>query len=143
MGERGESTSNSGLPFPGNHLLFQQVPMVEIDGMKLVQTRSILHYIADKHHLFGKDLKERTLYCGSSGVFSIVPLAMLSSLAILHSPLVHCMSCIVSTNKEQTSRKVIKTTWKVSTESLSKNEGKGLNLGIRDCVWGVVRFLHP
>ncbi|XP_006926883.1 glutathione S-transferase A4, partial [Pteropus alecto] len=45
----------------GNHLLFQQVPMVEIDGMKLVQTRSILHYIADRHHLFGKDLKERTL----------------------------------------------------------------------------------
>ncbi|KAF6114015.1 glutathione S-transferase A4 [Pteronotus mesoamericanus] len=45
----------------GNHLLFQQVPMVEIDGMKLVQTRSILHYIADKHNLFGKDLKERTL----------------------------------------------------------------------------------
>ncbi|XP_048948112.1 glutathione S-transferase A4 isoform X4 [Vulpes vulpes] len=45
----------------GNHLLFQQVPMVEIDGMKLVQTRSILHYIADKHHLFGRDLKERTL----------------------------------------------------------------------------------
>ncbi|ELV11971.1 Serine/threonine-protein kinase ICK [Tupaia chinensis] len=46
---------------PGNHLLFQQVPMVEIDGMKLVQTRSILHYIAEKHQLFGKDLKERTL----------------------------------------------------------------------------------
>ncbi|XP_013004416.1 glutathione S-transferase A4 isoform X1 [Cavia porcellus] len=45
----------------GEHLLFQQVPMVEIDGMKLVQTRSILHYIAEKHQLFGKDLKERTL----------------------------------------------------------------------------------
>uniref|UniRef100_A0A8C0NSM0 glutathione transferase n=3 Tax=Canis lupus TaxID=9612 RepID=A0A8C0NSM0_CANLF len=45
----------------GNHLLFQQVPMVETDGMNLVQTRSILHYIADKHHLFGRDLKERTL----------------------------------------------------------------------------------
>uniref|UniRef100_A0A8C7BKR4 glutathione transferase n=1 Tax=Neovison vison TaxID=452646 RepID=A0A8C7BKR4_NEOVI len=45
----------------GNHLLFQQVPMVEIDGMKLVQTGSILHCIADKHHLLGKDLKERTL----------------------------------------------------------------------------------
>ncbi|OWK13042.1 GSTA4, partial [Cervus elaphus hippelaphus] len=89
----------------GNHLLFQQVPMVEIDGMKLVQTRSILHYIADKHHLFGKDLKERTLYCGSSGVFSIVPLPMLISVAILHSPLVHRMSCIVSANREQTSRK--------------------------------------
>ena len=26
-----------------------------------MQTRSILHYRADKHHLFGKDLKERTL----------------------------------------------------------------------------------
>ncbi|TKC38448.1 glutathione S-transferase A4 isoform X1 [Neophocaena asiaeorientalis asiaeorientalis] len=61
----------------GNHLLFQQVPMVEIDGMKLVQTRSILHYIADKHHLFGKDLKERTLYCGPSGVFSLVHLPIL------------------------------------------------------------------
>lgn len=64
MGDREEISSHSGLPFSGNHLLFQQVPMVEIDGMKLVQTRSILHYIADKHHLFGKDLKERTLYCG-------------------------------------------------------------------------------
>ena len=115
MGERRESTSNSRLLFPGNHLLFQQVPMVEIDGMKLVQTRSILHYIADKHHLFGKDLKERTLYCGSSGVFSIV--------AILHSPLVHRMAYIISANREQTSRKVIKTTWKVSTESLSKMKG--------------------
>ncbi|VCW66753.1 unnamed protein product [Gulo gulo] len=60
-GDREEISINSRSPFLGNHLLFQQVPMVEIDGMKLVQTRSILHYIADKHHLFGKDLKERTL----------------------------------------------------------------------------------
>ncbi|XP_059012792.1 glutathione S-transferase A4-like [Mustela lutreola] len=45
----------------GNHLLFQQVPMVEIDGMKLVLTQSILHCIAHKHHFLGKDLKERTL----------------------------------------------------------------------------------
>ncbi|XP_061478921.1 glutathione S-transferase-like [Rhineura floridana] len=42
-------------------LLFQQVPMVEIDGMKLVQTRAILNYIAAKHNLYGKDLKERAL----------------------------------------------------------------------------------
>uniref|UniRef100_A0A8C9Q9A7 glutathione transferase n=1 Tax=Spermophilus dauricus TaxID=99837 RepID=A0A8C9Q9A7_SPEDA len=56
-----EISSNSEFLFSGNHLLFQQVPMVEIDGMKLVQTRCILHYIAEKHHLFGKDLKERTL----------------------------------------------------------------------------------
>ncbi|KAM4835720.1 glutathione S-transferase A4 [Thomomys bottae] len=43
------------------HLMFQQVPMVEMDGMRLVQTRSILHYIADKYHLFGRNLKERTM----------------------------------------------------------------------------------
>lgn len=44
-------------------LLFQQVPLVDIDGMKLVQTRAILHYIAEKYNLYGKDLKERALYC--------------------------------------------------------------------------------
>ncbi|XP_054847303.1 glutathione S-transferase 3-like [Eublepharis macularius] len=42
-------------------LLFQQVPMVEIDGMKMVQTRAILRYIAAKHNLYGKDLKEQAL----------------------------------------------------------------------------------
>ncbi|XP_061478904.1 glutathione S-transferase 3-like [Rhineura floridana] len=42
-------------------LLFQQIPMVEIDGMKMVQTRAILHYIAAKYNLYGKDLKERAL----------------------------------------------------------------------------------
>ncbi|KAM6433612.1 glutathione S-transferase-like [Rhynochetos jubatus] len=42
-------------------LLFQQVPMVEIDGMKMVQTRAISNYIAMKYNLYGKDLKERAL----------------------------------------------------------------------------------
>ncbi|XP_053459080.1 glutathione S-transferase A3-like [Nycticebus coucang] len=42
-------------------LMFQQVPMVEIDGMKLVQMRAILNYIASKHNLYGKDIKERAL----------------------------------------------------------------------------------
>ncbi|XP_040839480.1 glutathione S-transferase alpha-3-like isoform X1 [Ochotona curzoniae] len=42
-------------------LMFQQVPLVEIDGMKLVQTRAILNYIANKHNLYGKDIKERAL----------------------------------------------------------------------------------
>ncbi|NWW80272.1 GSTA3 transferase, partial [Climacteris rufus] len=42
-------------------LLFQQVPLVEIDGMKMVQTRAILNYIAGKYNLYGKDLKERAL----------------------------------------------------------------------------------
>ncbi|KFW90210.1 Glutathione S-transferase [Phalacrocorax carbo] len=42
-------------------LLFQQVPMVEIDGMKMVQSRAISNYIAMKYNLYGKDLKERAL----------------------------------------------------------------------------------
>ncbi|KAL1771364.1 glutathione S-transferase alpha-3 [Sigmodon hispidus] len=42
-------------------LMFDQVPMVEIDGMKLVQTKAILNYIASKYNLYGKDMKERAL----------------------------------------------------------------------------------
>ena len=42
-------------------LLFHQLPLVEIDGMKLVQCRAILSYIAVKYNLYGKDLKERAL----------------------------------------------------------------------------------
>ncbi|XP_009997487.1 PREDICTED: glutathione S-transferase 3-like [Chaetura pelagica] len=42
-------------------LMFQQVPLVEMDGMKLVQTRAIMSYIAGKYNLYGKDLKERAL----------------------------------------------------------------------------------
>ncbi|KFZ59133.1 Glutathione S-transferase 3, partial [Podiceps cristatus] len=45
----------------GGSLLFQQVPLVEIDGMKMVQTRAILSYIAAKYNLYGKDLKERAV----------------------------------------------------------------------------------
>ncbi|XP_056674377.1 glutathione S-transferase-like isoform X3 [Monodelphis domestica] len=41
--------------------MYQQVPMVEIDGMYLVQTRAILRYIASKYNLYGKDLKEQAL----------------------------------------------------------------------------------
>lgn len=36
--------------------------MVEIDGMKLVQTKAILNYIAEKYGLHGKDLKDRAKY---------------------------------------------------------------------------------
>lgn len=49
-------------PFTDGNLMFEQVPMVEIDGMKLVQTRAILNYIATKYDLYGKDMKERALY---------------------------------------------------------------------------------
>ncbi|XP_004605915.1 glutathione S-transferase A2 [Sorex araneus] len=53
-------------------LIFEQVPMVEIDGMKLVQTRAILNYIANKYNLYGKDAKERALIdMYSEGVFDL------------------------------------------------------------------------
>ncbi|XP_072247193.1 glutathione S-transferase, alpha tandem duplicate 1 [Leuresthes tenuis] len=42
-------------------LMFQQVPLVEIDGMKLVQTKAIISYIAEKYNLYGKDLKDRAM----------------------------------------------------------------------------------
>ncbi|XP_067877725.1 glutathione S-transferase alpha-4-like isoform X1 [Heterodontus francisci] len=42
-------------------LLYEQVPMVEMDGMKLVQTNAIMNYIAAKHNLYGKDIQERAL----------------------------------------------------------------------------------
>ncbi|XP_070952185.1 glutathione S-transferase A4-like [Macaca nemestrina] len=40
-------------------LLFGQVPLVEMDGMVLTQTRAILSYLAAKYNFYGKDLKER------------------------------------------------------------------------------------
>uniref|UniRef100_A0A673GI85 glutathione transferase n=1 Tax=Sinocyclocheilus rhinocerous TaxID=307959 RepID=A0A673GI85_9TELE len=42
-------------------LMFQQVPLVDIDGMQLVQSKAILNYIAGKYSLYGKDLKERAM----------------------------------------------------------------------------------
>ncbi|XP_052469785.1 glutathione S-transferase 3 [Carassius gibelio] len=42
-------------------LMFQQVPLVEIDGMQLVQSKAILNYIAGKYNLYGQDLKERAM----------------------------------------------------------------------------------
>ncbi|XP_057556125.1 glutathione S-transferase A4-like [Hippopotamus amphibius kiboko] len=42
----------------GGRLLFGQLPLVEIDGMVLTQTRAILSYLAAKDNLHGKDLKE-------------------------------------------------------------------------------------
>ncbi|XP_019514276.1 PREDICTED: glutathione S-transferase A3-like [Hipposideros armiger] len=50
-----EKLSNDG------SLMFQQVPMVEIDGMKLVQSRAIINYIASKYNLYGRDIKEKAL----------------------------------------------------------------------------------
>lgn len=35
---------------------------MEIDGMKLIQTKAILKYIAEKYNLHGKDSKDRVMY---------------------------------------------------------------------------------
>ncbi|XP_036624875.1 glutathione S-transferase-like [Trichosurus vulpecula] len=59
-------------------LPFQQVPLVEIDGMKLVQCRAILHYIAEKHNLLGKDMKERAMIIMySEGAMDLMELLMM------------------------------------------------------------------
>ncbi|XP_033619059.1 glutathione S-transferase A-like [Fukomys damarensis] len=42
-------------------LMFQQVPVMEMYGMKLGQTRAILKCIATKYNHCGKDIKERFL----------------------------------------------------------------------------------
>uniref|UniRef100_A0A673U2V8 glutathione transferase n=1 Tax=Suricata suricatta TaxID=37032 RepID=A0A673U2V8_SURSU len=40
-------------------LMYEQVPMVEIDGMNLVETRAILRYLAAKYDLYGRNLHEQ------------------------------------------------------------------------------------
>ncbi|XP_061845665.1 glutathione S-transferase isoform X2 [Colius striatus] len=62
----------------GGSLLFQQVPLVEIDGMKMVQTRAILSYIAGKYNLYGKDLKERALIdMYVEGIFDLLQMVLM------------------------------------------------------------------
>ncbi|XP_038152273.1 glutathione S-transferase, alpha tandem duplicate 1 [Cyprinodon tularosa] len=59
-------------------LLFQQVPLVEIDGMKLVQTKAILHYIAEKYNFHGKDIKERAMInMYSEGLIDLMEMIMM------------------------------------------------------------------
>lgn len=63
-----ESFTSGGIAFVSSAdgaLMFQQVPMVEIDGMKLIQTKAILNYIAEKYNLHGKDLNDRVMYDSS------------------------------------------------------------------------------
>ncbi|CAG6017411.1 glutathione S-transferase A4-like [Menidia menidia] len=59
-------------------LMFQQVPMVEIDDMKLVQTKAILSYIAEKYNLNGKDIKERVkINMYSEGLMDLMEMIMM------------------------------------------------------------------
>ncbi|EPY83042.1 hypothetical protein CB1_000602006 [Camelus ferus] len=43
----------------GGILMYEEVPMVEMDGMNLVETRAILRYIAAKYDLYGRTPKEQ------------------------------------------------------------------------------------
>ncbi|KAB1261509.1 Glutathione S-transferase, partial [Camelus dromedarius] len=45
--------------FSGGILMYEEVPMVEMDGMNLVETRAILRYIAAKYDLYGRTPKEQ------------------------------------------------------------------------------------
>ncbi|XP_054654920.1 glutathione S-transferase, alpha tandem duplicate 1 [Dunckerocampus dactyliophorus] len=59
-------------------LMFQQVPLVEIDGMKLVQTKAILNYIAEKYSLHGKDIKDRVMInMYSEGLMDLMEMIMM------------------------------------------------------------------
>ncbi|XP_018543788.1 glutathione S-transferase, alpha tandem duplicate 1 [Lates calcarifer] len=59
-------------------LMFQQVPMVEMDGMKLVQTKAILNYIAEKYNLHGKDHEERVrINMYSEGLMDLMEMIMM------------------------------------------------------------------
>ena len=42
-------------------LLFNAVPMLKIDGMKLVQTNAILNYLATKSGINGKNAEEKAM----------------------------------------------------------------------------------
>ncbi|XP_059928622.1 glutathione S-transferase, alpha tandem duplicate 1 [Gadus macrocephalus] len=59
-------------------LMYEQVPMVEIDGMHLVQTKAILKYIAEKYNLNGKDMKERAMVnMYSEGLIDLMEMIMI------------------------------------------------------------------
>ncbi|XP_068182959.1 glutathione S-transferase A4-like [Antennarius striatus] len=59
-------------------LMFQQLPMVEIDGMQLIQSKAILNYIADKYNLHGKDLKDRVMInMYSEGLIDLMEMIMI------------------------------------------------------------------
>lgn len=59
-------------------LMFQQVPLVTIDGLQLVQSKAILNYIAAKYNLHGKDLKERAMIdMYSEGLLDLMEMIMM------------------------------------------------------------------
>uniref|UniRef100_A0A8C5QJ59 glutathione transferase n=1 Tax=Leptobrachium leishanense TaxID=445787 RepID=A0A8C5QJ59_9ANUR len=59
--KRKNPMSNFGNFINYGGFLLPFLPMVEIDGMKLGHAKPILQYIAGKHNLYGKNLKERVL----------------------------------------------------------------------------------
>ncbi|XP_071955513.1 glutathione S-transferase Yc-like [Antedon mediterranea] len=40
-------------------LMFDQIPLLQIDGLNLVQSRAIIHYLANKYNLAGKTAAEK------------------------------------------------------------------------------------
>jgi len=50
-------------------LLFQQVPLLRIDGMNLVQSGAIARYLARKTHLYGETDADAAKYASFSAFF--------------------------------------------------------------------------
>ncbi|XP_039078889.1 glutathione S-transferase-like isoform X2 [Hyaena hyaena] len=54
-----ETCEEFGKLIQSGTLMYEQVPMVEIDGMNLVETRAIQRYLAAKYDLYGRNLQEQ------------------------------------------------------------------------------------
>jgi len=53
-------------------LLFQQVPLLRIDGMKLVQSGAIARYLARKARLYGETDMDAAKYVSLSAFFHTI-----------------------------------------------------------------------
>ncbi|KAM4835313.1 glutathione S-transferase A4-like isoform 2-T3 [Thomomys bottae] len=112
-------------------LLFGQVPMVEIDGMWLSQTRAILSYLAAKYNLYGKDLKERArIDMYTDGTMDLM-------IMIMSAP-------FTAPNKEEGNATIIqnaKTRYFPVFEKVLKDQGEGFLVG-NAFSWADVQLLE-
>ncbi|CAG5126737.1 unnamed protein product [Candidula unifasciata] len=72
-------------------LLFHQIPLLEIDGKNIVQVNAIVHYIAKKAGLYGKNLDEEVLidqyYEGARDfMFAFLPIGFAPEKDVLEGP---------------------------------------------------------
>uniref|UniRef100_A0A0B7BHZ4 Uncharacterized protein n=1 Tax=Arion vulgaris TaxID=1028688 RepID=A0A0B7BHZ4_9EUPU len=81
----------------GGKLLFDQLPLLEIDGKEIVQSNSIVRYIGRKYGLFGKNLDEEVridqCYEGGRDFLSpTLPLVFMPEKDVLEGPVQKALS---------------------------------------------------